>query len=128
LHQFAGLGYEARGQDGLEGDFHPFEKSGDVQSEEGFGDTGKVGAIPVVEAPGAAGVASAKMFEGDGALNEPLIKFAFHIVRASPDILPDFVGFEKSTGVEKIDSLEVERSLGLGGKIGGMAGNQSQLR
>ncbi len=59
-------------------------------------------------------VAVRKMLQGDGDLDDALVKLAIFSPILGPEIFPDFVRLEKLAVVEKLDSLQVERVIGYG--------------
>ena len=69
----------------------------------------EVGAAADIQLAGPADVAVAKVVQGYGRLNQPLIESPSRDEFFGPERFPDLVALEEVTDVEMLNALEVER-------------------
>ena len=94
---------------GSDGAVEVGEEGGDVEAHEGGGRIAEFEGGRTMESEGAAGVAAAEMFKGDGGLDEAVVeRFLGAGRQGAPDFFPDFVGEEVALGVEEGDAVMEE--------------------
>src|SRR5206468_9372546 len=88
---------------------HLFPESGHVEPQEGRAARLHVRPARTEQLERPAEVAIAEVTQGDGRLDQPLVKLALEPGRLDPEILPDLVGLEEVVLIEEHDAGQVAR-------------------